>query len=227
MIKDIDFQYYLNVDYETVYDCENFGCTDICRCSEIRNEKVLSINKKDVINRIYEYYFDDSLESIRNSKIDSIIGDISTEIDIYSIDRILSIHKINNNDNWDISKTNGYYGEEIEEITLNIDIQKDLDNAFKLYTLKDRMEYLLKLEYNYLLDDIIDKNYSIEEIDIELLDFPQKSHLRKISKEKSLYENYDLIFGITIFKNNRYKLIDGYHRCSETKNKKIKVIVIN
>ena len=91
MIVGVSFKYHTNYDYDAYRDCNAHGCDEegICRCETLENAHVLTVDIPSIGNEIYNSIFDNSLSSKRNSAINSILGGVSKEIDMYTIDRIL------------------------------------------------------------------------------------------------------------------------------------------
>lgn len=238
MIKIVgtNFKYHLEYDYDTNRYCSEHGCDDegICRCSSIENAKVIDIRIPSVVNEIYANYFDNTLSTKRNSTINTILGGVTKEIDIYTIDRILRINKIWNPEFWNINVGGGYYGQEINEIFLTEDIVQilntQLDKAFDIDNLTERIEYLLELENGFILDDIKGKEYKVLIIDIDDIIFSNNEHHKRVIIEELEHysdKNYTGIRGIVQKDGVKWKVIDGYHRLSKTENKLVKVLVIN
>lgn len=228
MIKDEDFIDYVGYDYYVSNDCEAYGCDSICRCSKIEDLHITSVDVINMTDYIYELYFNNSKSSKRDRRINNIIGNITDDINYYTIDRILRVNKVFDIDNWDINICNGYYGEEVEDAILiesvAVKIENQLGEAFNINELSRRIEYLLKLEYGYLLDTLKGKNYEFITIDKSDILFGSKSQYRKVKNmDLSYYKAYKSFRGIVIEQNNKYKLIDGYHRCLSSDGK-IKVI---
>lgn len=231
-ISKIDFKYCVLYDYNTHYDCEANGCDSICRCGVIQNANVISVDITQMVVAITDRYFDKSLSAIRNSKINSLIGNVTSEIDFYTIDRILRINEVYKPSNWDIQIFNGYYGEEINEIILDnslaIKIENQLEEAFNITGLKERIEYLLTLEYGYILPDLKGRSYQVATIEKSKIIFGSDNQYYKVSNDKLEHysDNKYLTYrGIVTPKGNEYRLIDGYHRCFASKDKFIEVIV--
>lgn len=231
-LSEHNFSSVIDCDYDITTDCESWGCDTICRCSSISNEVVNSVNVESISKFIYELYFDNSVQSNRNIKIDSLITGVDEYFNFYTIDRILRINKIYDSSSWDINVTNGYYGDEIESVNLKEDIAEKIQNQlsviFDVSNFSDRVKYLLKLEYGYILNDLKELEFHVEEVDKSLIYFGSKNHQKNVSeKYLEFYNdiNYSLIRGVVIKSDNRYRLIDGYHRCSKTNKNKIKLIV--
>jgi hypothetical protein len=232
-MKDIDFKQYLKYDFETKRNCrENGGCIDgICRCSTIHNVRIFDADFKNIAETIYNNYFDESKSTKRNNMINSLLFDVDKQVDLYTIDRILRTYKIWETKPWAVEISNGYYGEEITKIILTEEISKEisnhLNNALTIDELNKKIEYLLTLEYGYLLPELENSRYQIIEINRKDVIFGSREHYKKL-KKLSYYNdlNYNNIKGIVIKNGNKWRLIDGYHRIFSSTQKTIKVIQV-
>jgi hypothetical protein len=227
MIKIVgtNFKYHLEYDYDATRDCSAHGCDDegICRCSSIENAEVIAIRIPSVVNEIYANYFDNTLSTKRNSTINTILGGVTKEIELYTIDRILRINKAYEPTNWEIQVCGGYYGQEIDDIILD-----ELERAFDLIDLTERIEYLLKLEYGHILPALQGLKYSIETVERDSIIFGSDEHYRKVNTESLDHysdKNYTGIRGVALVKDGRFRLIDGYHRSSTSENIKIQLLI--
>jgi hypothetical protein len=185
-----------------------------------------------MVNEIHANYFDNTLATKRNSTINNILGGVSKEIDIYTIDRILRINKVYEPTNWEVQVCGGYYGQEIDDIILDDSVarkvEEQLDKAFDIIDLTERIEYLLMLEYGKILPELKDRKYSIETIERDSIIFGSDEHYRKVNtKSLDHYSdrNYTGIRGIALSKNDKFRLIDGYHRSSTSENRTIKLVI--
>ena len=229
-----NFRYNTEYDYSDYRDCSAHGCDDegICRCGTIEDAHVVSVNIPSMVNEIHANYFDNTLATKRNSTINNILGGVSKEIDIYTIDRILRINKVYEPTNWEVQVCGGYYGQEIDDIILDDSVARkvedQLDKAFDIIDLTERIEYLLMLEYGKILPELKDRKYSIENIERDSIIFGSDEHYRKVNtKSLDHYSdrNYTGIRGIALSKNDKFRLIDGYHRSSTSENRTIKLVI--
>jgi len=236
MIKIVgtNFIYHTDYDYNDYRDCESYGCDEegICRCGTIDDAHVISVKIPPMVNEIYENYFDNSLSTKRNSTINTILGGVSKEIDIYTIDRILRINKVYEPSNWEVQVCEGYYGQEIDDVILDDSIAKkiedQLDKAFSIIDLSERVEYLLMLEYGKILPELKDRKYSVETHERDSIIFGSDEHYRKVNtKSLDHYsdKNYTGIRGVALYKVDKLRLIDGYHRSSASENRTIKLVI--
>ncbi len=228
-----DFKYMVSYDYDTIYSCEESGCIEegICRCGYITNTYLDKVDVSSISNNIYSEIFNNSISTKRHNAINSLWG-ISEDIEKYTIDRILRINKIWKPEFWDINISGGYYGQEVDEVVLIEDVVKrinfQLEKAFEIDNLKERIDYLLELENGFLLEDIKNREYNISIIDIDDVVFTNSDHKRKVLVEELEHysdKNYLGIRGIVKKDGTKFKIIDGYHRLSKTENKLVKVLV--
>lgn len=229
-ITDRNFIYYTHYNYDTHYDCKSYGCDSICRCGRIYNEHVISVDIKAIVDLLIgEYYNDKDISAKRNSTLDSILGNIGREINYYTVDRILRLNKIYEPTKWNIKVVSGYYGEEIEEVKLYKDIAKKIDKqleeAFDIVDLSKRVEYLLELEYDYILPELQGCKYELIDVNKDDIIAGSSGQYRKVSKEDTEhYNGYNSIKGIVIQNGSKYRLIDGYHRFFANKNAILNVL---
>lgn len=235
MLKDITFQYNgIYVDYSYTYDCESYGCDEegICRCGSIHNEHIESVDVSLIVKKIYDDFFEQGKAADRNNAINEVLYGIGKDIDIYTIDRILRSYKIWENENWNIEVEGGYYGQEVGDVTIKESIadkiEEELLTVFSLPSLKEKIEYLLKVEYGKILPEISDSNYESIVIDKDDIIFGVENHLNKVmKKDLDFYsdKNYNGIRGIVKKSGDKWRVIDGYHRIFSTKFPRVKVLV--
>ena len=236
MIKIVgtNFRYHTDYDYNDYRNCDAYGCNEegICRCGTIEDAHVISVKIPSMVDEIYANYFDDTLASKRNSTINSILGGVSKEIDIYTIDRILRINKAYEPTNWEVQVCGGYYGQEIDDVLLENSVAQKIENqineALSIIDLTPRIEYLLMLEYGSILPALQGRQYSIEMVERDSIIFGSDEHYRKVNtKSLGHYsdKNYDGIRGIALVKDGKFRLIDGYHRSSTSENIKIQLLI--
>lgn len=234
MLKDITFQYNgVYVDYGYTYDCENYGCDEegICRCGTINNEHIDSVDVSLIVKRIYDEFFEQGKAANRNNAINEVLYGIGKDIDIYTIDRILRSYKIWENDNWNIEVDGGYYGQEAGNVTIKESIADKIDEelwtVFSLPSLKEKIEYLLNVEYGKVLPELSNCNYESIVIDKDDVIFGVEKHLNKVmKKDLDFYsdKNYSGIRGIVVKSGDKWRIVDGYHRIFTTKWPKLKVL---
>lgn len=234
MLKDITFQYNgVYIDYGYAYDCENYGCAEegICRCGTINDEHVDSVDVSLIVKRIYDEFFEQGKAANRNNAINEVLYGIGKDIDIYTIDRILRSYKIWENDNWNIEVDGGYYGQEAGNVTIKESIADKIDEelwtVFSLPSLKEKIEYLLNVEYGKVLPELSNCSYESIVIDKDDVIFGVEKHLNKVmKKDLDFYsdKNYSGIRGIVVKSGDKWRIVDGYHRIFTTKWPKLKVL---
>ena len=216
-----------NLKYEVEYDYERSQCTcdvyergDYCRCTTIERAWVEYINVKEVIEYLYE----------RHSKDKS-------EINEYCFDRICSVFKIYDKDYYEVESCGGYYGEEIGGVYFDNEekIVEVFNEVLKLESDIEKIKYILKLEYSYLIDRLLSvTSVSIEEVSTEKIKLPQREYFVKLSKEViEDYKDRKLPVAVCIKNKDKfhdaydtYTLVDGYHRFVANKNRATNKIII-
>ena len=234
MLKDITFQYNgAYVDYGYTYDCENYGCDEegICRCGTINNEHIDSVDVSLIVKRIYDEFFEQGKAANRNNAINEVLYGIGKDIDIYTIDRIIRSYKIWENENWNIEVEGGYYGQEVNDVRIKESIadkiEEELLIVFSLPSLKEKIEYLLNVEYGKVLPELSNCSYESIVIDKDEVVFGVENHLNKVmKKDLDFYsdKNYSGIRGIVVKSGDKWRIVDGYHRIFTTKWPKLKVL---
>jgi len=201
-----DFQYSAEINYSTYHPCRNgSNCCDgdYCRCGEINDARVTQV--PNVLDKLWP----DESEENR-----------------YCIDRILSFARIWNVDNWDVGVCRGYYGQEIDGVTFShsgaLVVDERVDALLALETLKEKVEYVLTLEYGHVLDSIKNKNWVIKNVPKNEIVFGQTDYYKKLDQDVvSYYKNqaeeyeHELPRGVCLqVEPHIYRVIDGYHRLS-------------
>ena len=216
-----------NLKYEVEYDYERSQCTcdayergDYCRCTTIERAWVESVDVKDVIKYLYERH-----------------GKNHSEINEYCFDRICSAFKVYDKDYYEVESCYGYYGEEIGGVYFENEekIAETFNELLELRTDLDKIKYVLKLEYSYLLDRLMYMtSATIEEVSTEKIKLPQQEYFVKLSKEIiEDYKDRKLPVAVCIKEKDRfhdvfdrYILIDGYHRFVANQDRKTNKIIV-
>lgn len=221
-----------NQTYES-YSCESYGCSEegICRCAQIDYVQIIRVDIQSLSQEFFKRIFSDSKSSLRDNKINEILYGFKLDlVNLYCIDRILTINRIYDGSNWEPVISSGYYGEELSDLVIKSSLFSDLNEqfneVFNLDRLEDKIFYLLNLEYGGLLNTVKDKKFEILEVNIKDLIYGQKSHLKKVqSKNLDYYKDYSLPRGLVVETNGRYRVIDGYHRLSALNSEQVTLIV--
>jgi hypothetical protein len=205
------------------YDYDSTGCLGICddqycRCNKIVNARITSVSIPSLTKYITEHTKD--------------------MVEKYCVDRILRIHKIYESDNWYIQIGGGYYGEEVYKVTLECGvvsaINDDLIELEKIESDSNKIKFILRREYGYLLDVIKDLKFSIEKIKRDDIKIPNDHYHGKISAAnyvmyltESYYTNvpqtYNFDGPVGVLREDdagNLILVDGYHRYSASAHRK-------
>lgn len=231
IIKVINFQYTNSIEYDyrniVAHDHDIRCADDYCRCSTIEDCVITKVNALEFAKTIKEYLGIDTNTELFNIDIINICKNIISEDFIFNI-------------------CCGYYGEELDGITLESHMVNKLSIIFSLkayrkeklknieskiekdeYMLDEYIKKILTEEYGYVLDSLKNSKFRIIEISPSDIEFPQKNYNEFVKRGDLLgYKNKKDICGLVKKINNKYIVIDGYHRINANLDKKtIKVIL--
>lgn len=226
----------VSYDYQTEYSCEESGCNDegICRCGRIYDDVVKSVSISEMTNYIYNHFIPNSKAGKRHERISQIFYG-GEEVDKYCINRIISHFKAWDSSNWIVNIIGGYYGEEIGGVELDKEVLYSISDACDIVlgfeTIADKIRFVLTLEYGYILNELKDSDFELISIYKTDIDFDKmnKKHTENVRKENALYylpDSYSLPRGIVRKLNDRYTIIDGFHRIIVTGNYEFKVFCV-
>lgn len=214
-IEYINFNYCggCDINYHTYRACENGSdcCdNDYCRCGEIQETIIRQPPE-------LQYVVDVVAESFS----------LTDELDLYACDRILRHLKAYEPYFYYVRVCNGYYGQEIDGVYFsNPQKIKSIFNEYlKLTTIEQKVEFLLILEYGYILESLKGKKYTIKDVNHKSIIFPNEDYHTKVSIDNVDYSYYLYPKCVCLYYNSKYKLIDGYHRMSANKNDIVRIIV--
>lgn len=235
MLENSNFSFFINYDTRENYSCEYSGCHEegVCRCSIIEEVIIKNVDINELSEEIFDRLDQDVLSSRRNKKLTELLWDYDYDVvNQYCINRILTINRLWESDSWCPKISMSYYGEEVEDIVIEENIFNKISSqileVLNILSLEEKVFYILKLEYGNVLENILDKKMSIQDVSFNKIEFPQKSHLNSVkSKDLNFYKNFDFIRGIVRSNRDRYQVIDGYHRLSANTDEKVTVIVVN
>ncbi|UCG02573.1 MAG: hypothetical protein JSW11_00990 [Candidatus Heimdallarchaeota archaeon] len=203
--------YYGDNSYNST-DCTG-QCDDYCRCARITDTKVNELYYNSILNTV-----------IPQKHKQTILG--------YCVERILQLCGALDKDNWEVRVESGYYGEETRGISLSFLVGKTvIGHILKIINLPSskQIEYILELEYGYVLPSLLGRNWRITEFPRNSINLGQEKYYDKKLSQEIVKKYQDHEFPICICINEEYgiyRLIDGYHRFAATKGKeKIPIIL--
>lgn len=207
-----------NLSWIVDYDYDRSACTcdaefGICRCTTIERTWIEKVNVKEVVDELYR----------KHSRSDSYI-------DKYCFDRICYAFKIYDEDYYEVETGGGYYGEEVYGVWFENE-EKIFDAYYEmlaLNTVLEKIQYCLKLEYGYLIDCVESAtSAAIIEVSPNNIRPPQKEYFVKVDKNViEEYKDRKLPIAVCVRDDNRYRLIDGYHRFVANKDRDSVEIII-
>lgn len=188
------------------HNCDE-RCDDYCRCGVIVGVDV-SI---DTVEMAQAYGVDDPLES-------------------YLIERLLVCERIHDPENWEFRAIPGYYGEELDGVSLADGVGERIDAAIaQLRAIPDqsaRVEHALVREYGHVLPTLTGRSWGIRRVAREQLLIGSPHQATKAAQEElGHYRRRSGPLAMVIPSGDRFHVVDGYHRLAATDHDSIEVLV--
>jgi len=141
---------------------------------------------------------------------------------------------------WNYHLDQDYYGEEVSQITLKSPLAEELSRALSGLQHKsstERIEYVLKMEYGYLIPSVKGRKWYVVQIAKGDLYFSNQEHYEKCVAELQQEESKEYTQSLLELKYPRaitarvephkYKVIDGYHRLAGSGTEKPPIVICN
>lgn len=206
---DKNYKYHCDYDYESYFPCQNGSdcCdNDYCRCEEITKVWITETPNLEGL----------ALREFNKRKTKKEKGFKVSEIDAYCLERILSINNLWDPEEWTINIGPGYYGEEIDSIKINHfaakKIKEETAHLLKLKTNRQKIEYVLTLEYGHVLPALKNKIWKVKKIKKEDVSYPKQWFGKLNQDAATAYTERILPRGIVLEEEGRYRVYDGRHR---------------
>lgn len=200
-----DFQRMVEIDYNMRYDCHDSSCKEefMCCCGVIEDARV-----KD--------FYPGSIEDWLGSTMPKEASDL----DQYILERLvkLTVPK----EMFHIDKSPGYYGEEIDSVTIDTgtgayqEFARKIETFNRLTSTTQQVQMILTLEYGYLLPEVA----AVEEWDVlnvAIKDVQASEDVlgrisQEIAQKYAQYPPSHGIRGVVVPKGSGFRLVDGFHR---------------
>lgn len=225
-----DLKQFINFQINYSFSCCDKYCQDICRCAEIIDIEIQNLNLPMISRKIYKDLYSLNEKSYeRRNKLTKLLEGYDNKFQIYCLERILNCNKLYDICNWKYEVVLGYYGQELDKVYLQEEVveavEKQINQFLSLTKLKEKVQFLLNLEYGFVLPSLVDCEYRIKQIPKEKIYFGQQSRYNK-TKGDSIYidREKNQIMGICLKEGDIYRVVDGYNRLSQNKHKKIFII---
>lgn len=134
---------------------------------------------------------------------------------------------------WDVGICQGYYGEEVRDVTLcsTNEIEEALRKLNECKSDTAMIKLALEFEYGYLLERLKGlRKARVEKIDISSVRIGSDTYAKKVATNERRYEYRDLPFCLCIEDGDGYRIIDGYHRYSTARKlnkRKIPIAILS
>lgn len=204
---DFNFQYVVDISYDTKYECENgSSCCDgdMCRCGRIYNAE---ITEKRIIDAILNTCH--------------ILSEEFNPIRLYLLDRLLTINKIYDPENWEIDIEEGWYGEEIRGCFIKKALAKNLNDSWlEISKLSDNdaIYYILNLEYGFVPHKYENLTWKIDTVNPNDVIITNLWHAHKAGSCE-YYKDYKHFVCVCIDTPIGKEIVDGYHRIAQNMHK--------
>ena len=189
---------------------------DYCRCFTIESVTINSVSHDGIVDSVCQEF--------GVKKKDSLAP--------YGISRIINSYGMFDAANYEVEWSGNYYGEEVDGIRF-IGKISEVDASIRVFlamtTLQAQVEFLLEAEYGHVLDHLKDRKWELASVSKKSLVLGAMQHASNLNDSiVESYEGWDcLIHAICIKDGDRYRVIDGYHRCTALlKSKKRKAHII-
>lgn len=201
---------------------EGDGCDGYGRCSTISNAHLTK--GPDVKAMLAEMLLRpptgrDSYRALWNAKEKFDPYEGADPFFAYAVERILCHTGVRKAENWSVEVSRGYYGEEVDGISLKSEVANDayehLATVFGLDDPDDLMKHILKVEYGYLLPVLEPKlRWSFEKWNKKAVIAANTDHFKRLDRDivKSYDEKYTGPRGVAVQGDGAPRLLDGYHR---------------
>lgn len=185
-------------------DCDASGCDSICRCSLFDSITVDRIKFGDLALRLCNPF-----DPIDAYIIERLLVFKNKEYDLYPEDWV----------NVQVTVSNGYYGEEVDCVGVNLEgqelsIEEIFNTTFQHLSPFEKIQTILMMEYGEVSETLKGcSEVSIKRVQLSDLQATNKQHLKN-SKVNSLLYTRDIPIGIYKKLGKKYNVVDGYHRLS-------------
>lgn len=194
--------YCFDYDYDTYRACHHgSSCcdNDYCRCGVIQDARITEVPS--------EYLVEELKKSINKKRK-------WTDFENYCLGRLFISHGLYKPDSYELRVCGGYYGQEIDGIDCSFwdSFEKDVQEMLLLDD-NEKIRYVLKKEYGYLLGGLDEATFEIQLV--KYADILPPDDYRRLEGE-----SIDFNSPIGIFKpiGEKYRIIDGHHRWKKSES---------
>lgn len=201
------------------------------RMSVVTAVTISHIRINDIVEHLYEVL--DPKNNLRDPTVriafDALPEDskkfLATSMFIYRycIHRVLTLFKLYDTAHWQYHLADDYYSQDLLSITLKGDVAARVDSVLRHLSASPdnkKIEYVLKLEFNRVLPELLNKSWFIDTVAVDKLYFSNAKLYEKCLEENLDYlREYKLPRGLCVREprgDKEFRVVDGYHRLAET-----------
>lgn len=168
----------------------------------------------------------------RRENTNLLLRGYGASFEAYCLERILVVNRAHCESSWEWEAAQGYYGQELDVLRLADEVAREcarlFDEVSGIDGLDGRVEWLLNLEYGRVLPQLAGLSYSIRTVPRERILYPQTRHLEKAVRGLAYqHRPAGAIMGVCVDEGGSYRVVDGYHRLSQTRSPEVTIIAAN
>jgi hypothetical protein len=204
-----------------------------CRSFAIDSLEITNADLDGIATRAHAQTLPQDKVAIRRSdRSRQVLWGHDSRFDAFCLERILVCLRAHAQSAWRVTATQGYYGQEVGSIRMDMRIVESattlFDKIMSMKSLDDKVSMLMEIEYGFLLDDLRSRSWSLRVVPRDKIYFPQQSHMERASRGTVYSERRpDAIMGLCIKEGDIYRVVDGYHRISQTHASRLTIITSN
>jgi len=205
----------------------------VCRSFSIDSLDITGVDLDAVATRAHGTTLPQDRRALRRSdRSRQVLWGHDSRFDAFCLERILVGIGAYMPSAWHVSTTQGYYGQEVGSIRMNKGLVESAaglyDRLLSVDGLEQKVAMLLEIEYGSVLDSLRGRLWSVRVVPRDKIFFPQPAHMEAASRGTE-YANRrpDAIMGVCLREGDVYRVVDGYHRISQTSASRLTIITSN
>lgn len=212
-------------------ECDEYCLSEgVCRSFRVSRVDLESIDLLAIAGEVHAAECVDKKSHRRAERASMLLRGYDSRLDVYCLERALVSAGAYLPSRWRHQFSIGYYGQELDKLRLDDETAKEAAYLFRSLVaheeLGERAAALLEMEYGSVLPSLSGLAWSLEVVPRASLVFPQPRH-RDRASAGSVYRGRPdgAIMGICIREGEHHRVVDGYHRLSQTTHPAVNIIV--
>lgn len=225
-----DYKAHIRFAMDGDCDCDDFCASEgVCRSFRVSSLEFLSVDLLSVARDALGVGGPASRQRRRSERASLLLRGYDSAFDAYCLERALVLAGAYLPSRWEQHLVVGYYGQEVDRLTLGPETAAECAAAYESVaaeeSLHGRARALLTLEYGRVLPLLDGCDWSIESVPRERLVFPQARHMGRAARGSEYAARpAGAIMGVCKREGQSYRVVDGYHRLSQTSHDQVTII---